>query len=146
MKERENMDEKARFRRFVGIVVAVIVVGAIFGVGSVVVDGDNWAMVASVAILVATALVAILVARKKQKDLKSGFPSEDERSAAMKMRVGYLAFWASMYLCFALGWIVSIFVEDTSTDFIPLGEMMFVLAASMGIIYIVIWAVVSRMK
>ncbi|MDH3364416.1 MAG: hypothetical protein OEM29_00185 [Thermoplasmata archaeon] len=140
------MDERKRFRAFVGILAAVIVVGAIFGIGSVVVDGDSWAIVASIVILVATALVAIVVTRKKLKDLKSGFPSEDERSAAMKMRIGYLAFWVSVYLCFALGWIISLFVEDTSTGFIPLAEMMFVLAGLMCIIFIVIWAVASRGK
>jgi len=96
--------------------------------------------------LVSMALVAILVARKRQKELKSGFPHEDERSRALNMRAGYLAFWVSMYFCLALGWIIGAFVDESTTGFLSVGEMMFVLVAAMGIFYIAMWAVLSRGK
>lgn len=142
----DTMDERKRFQAFVGILIVVIAVGGAFGVGAVVADGDAWAIVASIAILVALALVAVIVTRKRLKDMESGFPSEDERSAAVKMRIGYISFWVSVYFCFALGWIINLFVEDTSTEFLSLEDLMFVVAGVMCLIFIVIWAVMSRGK
>jgi len=140
------MDEKKRFRKFVGIVAAMIVLGAVFVVGTVVVEVDNWYTIVSAAILVSIALVAIFVAWKRKEELKSGFPHEDERSRALKMRAGYLALFVSMYFCLALGWIIGAFVEDSEREFLSVGEMMFVLVAVMGILYSVILAALSRGK
>ncbi|MGB2581819.1 MAG: DUF2178 domain-containing protein [Thermoplasmata archaeon] len=141
------MDKRMRFRAFVGILVAVIIVGVLFVEGSAfAADTENWAVVASAVILVAIALAAALVARKRLKETKSGIPSEDERSTALKMRAGYLSFFVSMYLCMALGWIFLVLLEDTTTDFPPVGELMFILVAAMGTTYLVIWTAVSRGK
>jgi hypothetical protein len=142
----DTMDERKRFRAFVGILIVVIAVGGVFGVGAVVAEGDAWAIVTSIAILAALALVAVVAIRKRLKDMESGFPSEDERSAAVKMRIGYLSFWVSVYFCFALGWIINLFVEDTSTQLISLEELMFVVAGVMCLIFIVLWAALSRGK
>jgi len=140
------MDESKRFRVFVGVLVAVVVGGVVFVISSVVADAEFWFTVVSVLILVSMALVAVLVARKRQKELKSGFPPEDERSRALNMRAGYLAFWVSIYLCLALGWIIGAFVDESTTDFLSVGEMMFVLTAAMGISYLAIRAVLTRGK
>lgn len=141
------MDKRMKFRAFVGILAAVIIVGVLFVVGSAfAADTENWAVVASAVILVAIALAAALVARKRLKETKSGIPSEDERSTALKMRAGYLSFFVSMYLCMALGWIFLVLLEDTTTDFPAVGELMFILVAAMGTTYLVIWTAVSRGK
>jgi len=140
------IDERKRFRRFAGILAAVIILGVLFVVGSAVTaDTDNWAVIASAVILVTIVLIATLVTRKRLKEMKSGFPMEDERSAARKMRVGYLSFFVSVYFCMALGFIFVVFLEDT-TGFPSVGEMIFILVAAMNIIFIVIWAVMSRGK
>lgn len=140
------MDEKKRFRKFIGIIVAMVVLGSVFVVGTVVAEVDNWYTIVSAAILVSIAVVAIFVAWRKREELKSGFPLEDERSRALKMRAGYLALFVSMYFCLALGWIIGAFVEDSGREFLSVGEMMFVLVAVMGIFYAVILAVLSRGK
>ena len=140
------MDERKRFQAFVALLAVVILGGVVFVIVSVVAETDVWSTVVSAAILVSIAIVAVVVARKRQKELKSGFPQEDERSRALKMRAGYLAFWVSMYFCLALGWILGAFVDDSERDFVPIGEMMFVLVAAMGIFYLAIWAALSRGK
>lgn len=140
------MDEERKFRKFVGIVAAVIVLGAVFVVGTVVAEVDNWYTIVSAAILVSIAVVAVFAAWRRKEELKSGFPLEDERSRALKMRAGYLALWVSMYFCLALGWIIGVFVEDSTRKFLSVGEMMFVLVAAMGIFYFVILAALSRGK
>jgi hydrogenase-4 membrane subunit HyfE len=140
------MDEEKRFRKFVGVLAAMIVLGAVFVVGTVVAEVDNWYTIVSAAILVSIAVVAVFVAWRRQEELKSGFPHEDERSRALKMRAGYLALWVSMYFCLALGWIIGAFVEDSTRKFLSVGEMMFVLVAAMGIFYLVILVALSRGK
>jgi hypothetical protein len=141
------MDERNRFRLFIGIIVSIIVIGLLFVAGAAnSEDADNWAVIASAVIVGSIALVASLVARKRLKEMKSGFPSEDERSVAIKMRAGYLSFFVSMYLCMALGWIFSAFLEDTTMALPSLGTVMFILVAAMGTTYIVVWAAISRGK
>lgn len=141
------MNEKTRFRLFVGILAAVIIFGVLFVVGAAVVaDTDNLWIVSPAVILVAIAVAATLVARKRLKEMKSGIPSEDERLTALKMRAGYLSFFISLYLCLALGWVFGVLLEDTTTDLPSTGTVMFILVAAMGTIYIVTWTVVSRGK
>lgn len=140
------MDEKKRFRAFVVLVTAIVVIGSLFAIQAVMSEADTWAAVVSAIILVLIAIMAVVVIRRQLRDLRSGFPSEDERSRALKMRAGYLAFWVSMYFCMVLGWVFGLFVDEPAKDFLTIGEMMFVLAGVMGIFYIVIWTAVSRGK
>ena len=140
------MDERKRFRAFAVVLIAVIAMAAVFGVGAVVADGDTWAIVTSIAILAVMAVVVAIVLRRRLEDMERGFPSEDERSAAMKMRTGHIAFWASVYFCFALGWMIDIFVDEGSTDFLAPEELVFVVAGVMCLIYVVTWGVMSIWK
>lgn len=137
------MDEKARFRRFVAVVAAVLVFGAIFVVWSGAVGADNWATVMSAVILVTMALVAIVVVRKGLKELKSGFPRDDERSRAIKMRAGYIAFYISLYFLLAMGFVHSV-LEDNETSSVPTSEWLMIYVAVMGSIFLAVHAYLSR--
>lgn len=137
------MDEKARFRMFVAVVAAVLVFGAIFVVWSGAVGSENWAMVMSAVILVTMAIVAIVVVRKGLKEQKSGFPREDERSRAIKMRAGYIAFFASLYFLLAMGFVHAS-LEDTEISSVPTAEWLMIYVAAMGSIYLVVNAYLSR--
>lgn len=139
------MDERSRFRLFIGIVVSIVVIGVLFVAGAAKAENtDNWALVASAVIVCALALVALLVARRRLREMKRGIPSEDERSTAIKERAGYLSFFISMYICLGLGSIFGVFMEDKTIEFPTVGEIMFILVAVMGIIYMVTWTAVSR--
>jgi len=131
------MDEKARFRRFVAAIAAVLVGGAVFVVVTGVVGTDNWATVMSAVILVTMALVAIVVVRKGLRELKSGFPMEDERSKAIKMRAGYLAFFVSLYFMLGMGFVLAI-LEDNQVSSLPISEWFMFYVAIMGSIFLVI--------
>ena len=143
MQERENMDEKARFRRFVGIVITVLVVGALFVIVFANASVDNWATLMSAAILVTMAAIAIIVARKKMKELKNGIPSEDERSIAIRMRAGYLAFYISLYFVLGMSFIHAI-LEDNQVSSLPTSEWLMIYVAAMGSIFLVLNAYLSR--
>lgn len=137
------MNEEARFRAFVGVVVAVLAIGAVFVVIVANTSVDNWATLLSVAILVSLAVIAVFVALKKMKDLKSGIPSEDERSIAIRMRAGYLAFYVSLYFIFGMSFFHAI-LEDNQISSIPTSEWLMVYVAAMGSIFLVLNTYLGR--
>jgi len=137
------MDEKTRFRRFVGIVIVILVLGALFVIASGVFNVDNWATLMSAAILVSMAAIALIVARKKQKELKRGIPSEDERSIAIRMRAGYLAFFISLYFLLAMGFIHAM-LEDNQVSSLPTAEWLMIYVAVMGSIFLALNAYLKR--
>ena len=137
------MDEKKRFRRFVAIVATVLVFGAVFVVWSGAVGEDNWATVMSAVILVTMAIVAIVVVRKGMRELKSGFPKDDERSRAIKMRAGYIAFYASLYFLLAMGFVHSS-LENSEISSVPTSEWLMIYVAVMGSIFLAVNAYLSR--
>jgi len=137
------MDEEARFRRFVGIVIAVLVAGAVFVVLFANSSVDNWATLMSAAILVSLAAIAVIVARRKKKELRSGIPSEDERSTAIRMRAGYLAFYMSLYFIFGMSFFHAI-LEDNQVASLPTSEWLMIYVAAMGSIFLVLNAYLTR--
>jgi cytochrome bd-type quinol oxidase subunit 2 len=143
VQEQENMDEEARFRRFVGIVIAVLVAGAVFVVLFANSSVDNWATLMSAAILVSLAAIAVIVARRKKKELRSGIPSEDERSTAIRMRAGYLAFYMSLYFIFGMSFFHAI-LEDNQVASLPTSEWLMIYVAAMGSIFLVLNAYLTR--
>lgn len=137
------MDERARFRAFVGIVLTVLILGAIVVIGLASAGEDNWASVMSAVIVVIMAIVALIVARRKLKDLRSGIPSEDERSRAIRMRAGYYAFFVSLYFMFGMSFLLMI-LEDNDVSSVPTSEWLMIDVAAMGSIYLVMSAYLSR--
>jgi cytochrome bd-type quinol oxidase subunit 2 len=137
------MDERVRFWRFVGIVVTVLAIGAVFVIVFANASVDNWATRMSAAILVSMAVIALIVARKKMKQLKSGFPSEDERSRAIRMRAGYLAFYISMYFILGMSFVHAI-LEDNQVSSLPTSEWLMIYVAAMGSIFLVLNAYFTR--
>jgi len=51
-----------------------------------------------IALTVIAAVYALVVYLKQHKDVKSGFPAEDEMTALIKYKAGHYAFIASMYM------------------------------------------------
>ncbi len=139
------IDDRKQLQLLVGVVVAVVVIGAVFAIGVAFDDeAENIWIPLTAVIVVAIAVVMILVSRKRLQEMKQGIPSDDERSMALKMRAGYLSFFVSMYLCLALGWVFGVLLEDTTAKVPGTGTVMFALVAMMGVIYAVVWTVVSR--
>jgi len=137
------MEEEARFWRFVGIVVTILVVGALFVIVSLNASVDNWATLMSAAILVSMAVIALVVARKKRKELRNGIPSEDERSRSIRMRAGYLAFYINLYFILGMSFVHGI-LEDNQVSSLPTSEWLMIYVAAMGSIFLVLNAYFSR--
>ncbi len=121
----------------------VIVLGAIFVVGLMNAGEDNWATVMSAIILASLAVVALIVARRRLKELKSGIPSEDERSRVMRMRAGYFALFVSMYFMFGMALLHGI-LEDNDVSSPPTSEWAMIYVAVMGSVFLVLNAYFNR--
>jgi len=132
--EANQMDENKKFRRYVAIVIIVLTLGAVFVIVSGALGEDSWASVMAALLLVVMALVAVKVARRWSREMKSGFPRDDERSVAIKMRAGYLAFFISLYFMFGIGFVFAI-LEDTEATSVPTSEWAMIFVAVMGLIY-----------
>jgi peptidoglycan/LPS O-acetylase OafA/YrhL len=137
------MDERTGLRAFVAVVVVALGAGVIFFFAPEAAGADNWATVMSAVILLTMALVAIVVARKGLKDLKSGFPMEDERSRAIKTRAGYLAFFVSLYLILGMSFVHAI-LEDNEISSLPTSEWLMVYVGIMGSIFLVLTSYLKR--
>lgn len=137
------MDERARFWRFVGIITVILFVGTLFVIYFANGGIENWGTLLSAMIVVTMAAIALIVARMKLKDLRNGIPSEDERSSALKMRAGYLAFFISVYFLLGMGFLLTIF-EDNQVSSLPTAEWFMICVAVMGSIYLVLNAYITR--
>lgn len=126
------MDERTRTWVMVGIS-AIVLLGIALMI--VLVEGLNaWTGVMLLTI-VALALVALALAVRTMREVRSGFPLKDERSMALAMRAGNRAFYVSMYLFLfmAFGFIA---LEDEGIV-LSNAELLFVMVALMGSIHII---------
>lgn len=137
------MEERARFWAFVAVVVIVLAGGLVYLVATMNAGVDvAWTLVV-VVILVSMALVAVAAVLKQRKDLRSGFPKEDERSSAIRMRAGYLAFYISLYFLFGVS-MVQVILEDHRILSLPTSEWGMIYVAAMGSIFLAIHAYLNR--
>ena len=137
------MDDKARFRALVVVVVIVLAGGVLYTVATVNAGVDvAWTLVSAV-IVVSLALVAIAVVRKERKELKSGFPKDDERSRAIRMRAGYLAFFISLYFLLGMGFVHGV-LEDQQIVSLPTSEWAMIYVAALGSIFLAVHTYLNR--
>jgi len=133
------MDERTRMWVMVGIS-AVVLLGIAFMIALT--EGISvWSM-AMLVTIVALALVAIAMVVKSQRELKSGFPRQDERSIALSMRAGNRAFYVSMYLFLFMA--LGLMGLDNQDVVLSNAELMFIAVAIMGSIHIVLSAYYNR--
>jgi amino acid transporter len=141
--ERFDMDDRARFRAFVWMTVTVLVLGTVFVIAYENVNVDNWATMVSAVIVITMAAIALIVARRKLRELKSGIPSEDERTHTIKMRAGYLAFYISLYFVFGMSFF-HVILEDNQISSLPTSEWLMIYVAAMGSIFLVLNTYLKR--
>jgi len=133
------MDERTRMWAMVGVS-AVVLLGIALMI--VLVEGLNaWTGVMLLTI-VALALVALALAVRTMREMRSGLPLKDERSIALAMRAGNRAFYVSMYLFLfmAIGFTA---LEDEGVV-LSNSELLFVIVALMGSIHIVLSTYYNR--
>lgn len=96
-------------------------------------DETIWS-IAMLVTVAALALVAVVLVVRARRDVRRGLPVQDERSRALSARASYYTLYLSMYLTLALGFVF-VLLEDRDMT-LPNSELLFILAAAMGSIYI----------
>jgi hypothetical protein len=125
------MDERRRVWIMIGISAVVRLTAALL---VIVLEGFNAWSLLSLLIIVTIVLLALFFVMRALKDLRSGFPLEDERSRYLNLRAGYRAFYTSMYAVLALAF-VTLALEDHDIV-LSTPEVLFVVVALMGSIHL----------
>ena len=137
------MEEKARFRAVIAVAIAVLGGGALYIFAAANLRAEiGWTLV-TIAILVGMAFVAVAVVVKERRDLNRGFPKEDERSRAIRMHAGYLAFYISLYFLLGMS-MVQVLLEDHQVLLLPTAEWGMIYVAIMGSTFLAVHAYLGR--
>ena len=84
------------------MIASVLIMVAVWGFIAVKEGSDmftNWGLDFFIFIfIIITGIIAFVIALKKDKDEKEGFPAEDELSNLVKYKSGYYAYLSSMYM------------------------------------------------
>jgi len=119
----------------IGIVsLIVIATGALWAV-SAYMKGDMAGAIGGGAIAAIILVFAIFTFIKGNRDLKEGFPLKDERSRKVIEKASSKAFYVSLYLLLALG-----FLSDGMIQFRDVSQATGIAVGGMAIIWAVLWA------
>jgi len=131
------MEDEGKLRRFVLVVAVAIILGAVFLILNVSAGaGIPWTIVCLV-IIVSIGIVGFAAVWKARRESKRGIPIGDERSKAITMKAGYLAFFISLYFLLITGFIFSS-IDEEIVSYFPTAEWLFFLVAAMGVIFILV--------
>lgn len=123
----------------VGISVVVLLSVALM---IVLIEGINiWSGVILLTI-VALVSIAIVLVLRAQREMRKGFPLQDERSITLSLKAGNRAFYVSMYLILFMA-AAFLALEDRGFEFSN-SELLFFVVAIMGSIHIVLSTYYSR--
>ena len=127
------MDERMRMWVMVGISAIVLLAIAL---AIVLVEGIPLMMGVMFLTMMAIAMVATALAVRARREMREGFPLQDERSIALGLKAGNRAFYVSMYLfLFMAGAFV--LLEERGVG-LSNSELLFVVVAIMGSIHIIL--------
>jgi len=116
----------------------VIVTGALFSYSSFK-NGEVAGGVLGVIIAIIILAFAIIVYTRGKRDLKEGYPLQDERSKRVMQKAMSMSFLVSLYLLLAIG-----FLSDDLIKFRDVSQAISVAVGGMAILFAVFWAYYNR--
>ena len=133
--KRKSKKPNGRIRLIViGIIsLAVIITGSLFALGSFR-NGNIAGAVLGAIIAIIILTFALIVVKRGNKDLRNGFPLKDERSKRVMEKASSLAFYVSLYLLLAVGFL--------SEDLIPFRDVSQATGVSVGfmaLLFLIFW-------
>lgn len=127
-------DDKIRLAAIILISLAVIVTGALYSL-SALSKGDAAGAIGGGLIAAIILIFAVFVFLRGSKDLKEGFPIQDERSMRVKEKASSKAFYVTLYMLLALG-----LLSDEMIQFRDVSQATSVAVAGMAILWVIFWA------
>jgi len=140
MRTKNNMEGKDKIRMTVIMIISLFVIatGTAFSLMRFK-KGDAAGGVGGAIIAVIILAFAISVFRRGYGDLKKGFPLRDERSRKVIEKASSLAFYVSLYLLLAVG-----FLSEDIIHFRDVSQATSLAIGMMAILFAVFWAYYNR--
>jgi len=138
MKKNIEGKEKIRMTALIIISFLVIATGALFSYSSFK-NGEVAGGIGGGFIAVIILVFAIFVFRRGNRDMKEGYPLKDERSRKVIEKASSLAFYVTLYLLLAIGWL-----SDDIIKFRDVSQATSLAVAGMAILFAVFWAYYNR--
>ena len=134
----KKRNERIRLTAIVIISLFVILTGALFSYGSF----RNQEVAGGIlGILIAIMILgfAIFVFRRGNRDLKQGYPLKDERSRRVMEKAASLAFYVSLYLLLAIG-----FLSDDIIKFRDVSQATGITVGFMALLFAIFWVYYNK--
>ncbi len=140
MEKRDNTRGKDKIRMFSMIIISlfVIITGTLFSLMGFR-RGDIAGGIAGALIALTIVIFAISVFIRGNRDMKKGFPLQDERSRRVMEKASSRAFYVSLYLLLAVG-----FLSDGLLKFRDVSQATGLAVGMMAILFAVFWAYYNR--
>ena len=141
MKTKNNTESKDKIRMTAIIIISLFVIatGTLFSLNSFM-KGNIAGAVGGGFIAITILVFAISVFRRGNRDMKKGFPLQDERSKRILEKASSKAFYVSLYLLLAIG-----FLSDDLIKFRDISQAIGIAVGVMAILFAVFWAYYNRM-
>ena len=130
--------ERIRMTAILVISLLVIVTGALFAV-SAFRKGEISGGILGIIIALIILAFAIIVYSRGNKDLKKGFPLQDERSRKVLDKASSKAFYVSLYLLLAVG-----FLSDEIIKFRDVSQATGITVGCMALLFLGFWAYYNK--
>ncbi len=135
MKTKSNTESKDKVRLIAITLVSlfVIVTGALFSYNSFK-NGEVAGGILGAFIAITILAFAFFVYRRGNKDLKEGYPIQDERSTRVMQKPMSKSFLVSLYMLLAIGWL-----SDDLIKFRDVSQATSLAVGGMAILFAVFW-------
>jgi uncharacterized membrane protein len=140
MKTKNNTEGKDKIRMIAIMIVSLFVIatGTLFSLTSFM-KGNIAGGVGGGFIAITILAFAIFVFRRGNRDIKKGFPLQDERSRSVLEKASSKAFYVSLYLLLAIG-----FLSEDIIHFRDVSQATSLAVGGMAILFAVFWAYYNR--
>lgn len=135
---KKNKKEKIRLIAILFISLLVIATGAMFAIGAYY-NGDIGGMVLGIIVALIILIFAYFVFTRGNRDLKNGFPLQDERSIRVLEKASSKAFYISLYLLLLVG-----FLSDDLIKFRDVSQATSISIGLMALIFAGCWFYYNR--
>ncbi|NQU98637.1 DUF2178 domain-containing protein [Candidatus Woesearchaeota archaeon] len=138
MKTKIEGKEKIRMIALIIVSLFVIVTGILFSLKSFT-KGNIAGGIGGGIIAIIILVFAIFVFRRGNRDMKEGYPLKDERSRKVIEKASSLAFYVTLYLLLAIG-----FLSDDIIKFRDISQATSLAVAGMAILFVGFWAYYNK--
>jgi len=130
--------DKARMIAIIIVSLLVIATGTFFSLTTFM-KGDVAGGILGAIVAIIILIFALFVYTRGNKDMKKGFPLQDERSKRVMQKAMSMAFLVTLYLLLAIG-----FLSDDIIHFRDVSQATSLAVGGMAILFAVFWAYYNR--